>query len=709
MKQVFLLSLALTSVIAPQSASAQQDISIYDRFDFPTADGTMTSVHAADVSNITFLRQRGSYGRMQILLKDGSRLYHQFSNVPEVKFTPAENVTRFPVTFIHDYNLELYPEGDAEGATGDRISFMSSHWYVPSFIHIYGDYTGKDYAAQDGFLNSLAEPDCLCPAAYVFSMPFEPVTVLTREWERTLYNGIAMPEIWPPRDMKKSIYAPMPVPYLENIPEVIDVSVGRQLFVDDFLIEETTLERVFHKPVKYEGNPILSAVASDKTTKIPGATAKDGGVWWEPREGRYKMWYEAGWYGKMALAVSDDGLNWTRPDVANGSNIIPSLEEVQCNSSSVVLDYDAPDSERYKLFMRSPNATATDRRGWSFTSADGINWENKTPTGICGDKSTMFYNPFRRRWVYSIRSVDLASEPYGRARYYREHPDFLAGAHWEDDEPVFWCQGDADDKPDPEFNLAPQLYNLNAVAYESMMISMHQILMDENTVASAAKRPKITELKIGFSRDGFHWHRPFRDTFIAASRTEGSWDRGYVQSVGGICGVYGDELRFYYIGFAGGSESVLHSNGATGVAVMRRDGFASMETATAGTLTTRQIKSDSPNFLFVIVDCPEGSLTAEILDADGNILPGFSASECEGVRADSTIARLSWKNADGTEADLASAIGTNRPFRIRFHLTSGKLYAFWLAPSVKGESRGYVGAGGPGYTSNVDDQGTDAY
>ena len=29
------------------------------------------------------------------------------------------------------------------------------------------------------------------------------------------------------------------VPYLENPPEVIDISVGRQLFVDDFLIEKT--------------------------------------------------------------------------------------------------------------------------------------------------------------------------------------------------------------------------------------------------------------------------------------------------------------------------------------------------------------------------------------------------------------------------------------------------------------------------------------
>ena len=62
-----------------------------------------------------------------------------------------------------------------------------------------------------------------------------------------LYNGIVLPDKWPPDDMDPNCYAPMPVPYLENIPDVIPIDVGRQLFVDDFLIQETTLRRVFHK------------------------------------------------------------------------------------------------------------------------------------------------------------------------------------------------------------------------------------------------------------------------------------------------------------------------------------------------------------------------------------------------------------------------------------------------------------------------------
>ena len=31
-----------------------------------------------------------------------------------------------------------------------------------------------------------------------------------------LYNGITLPEQWPPRDMKPDSYDPMPVPYLTS-------------------------------------------------------------------------------------------------------------------------------------------------------------------------------------------------------------------------------------------------------------------------------------------------------------------------------------------------------------------------------------------------------------------------------------------------------------------------------------------------------------
>ena len=52
-------------------------------------------------------------------------------------------------------------------------------------------------------------------------------------------------------------------------------------------------------------------------------------------------------------------------------------------------------------------------------------------------------------------------------------------------------------------------------------------------------------------------------------------------------------------------------------------------------MTTRPVIFDG-SYLFVNVDSSEGSLKAELLDEDGNVVDGFSADECEPVSEDST-------------------------------------------------------------------------
>ena len=71
-----------------------------------------------------------------------------------------------------------------------------------------------------------------------------------------LYNGIEIPAAWPPRNMDDHSLRDLPVPYLTKPPKVIDISVGRQLFVDDFLIDETTMEKRFHQAVFSTDSPV---------------------------------------------------------------------------------------------------------------------------------------------------------------------------------------------------------------------------------------------------------------------------------------------------------------------------------------------------------------------------------------------------------------------------------------------------------------------
>ena len=89
-------------------------------------------------------------------------------------------------------------------------------------------------------------------------------------------------------------------------------------------------------------------------------------------------------------------------------------------------------------------------------------------------------------------------------------------------------------------------------------------------------------------------------------------------------------------------------------------------------------------------------LCVEVLDKQGNLIAPFSHDNCVSVSDDTTLARVSWKSAD----DLSRLRGET--VRFRFHLTSGRLYSFWVSPDESGASYGYVAAGGPGFTGPTD-------
>lgn len=470
------------------------------------------------------------------------------------------------------------------------------------------------------------------------------------------------------------------VPYLENPPEVIDVTVGRQLFVDDFLIEETNLKAVYHKAVKYEGNPVLYPQTPWETDTSPVACPKSGGVWYDEEEKIFKMWYEGSWLKNMCYATSKDGINWTRPDlgIVKGTNIImpydgyekekyfDGLGYLRPDSTTVFIDYDAPKNEKYKLFLRNPGG---EEKAIVAVSDDGINFRNFTYTENVFDRSTIFYNPFRKKWIYSIRSVRKEST-WWRLRNYRECDDLLKGAKWTKDDEHLWMECDDKDLPDPYIGLSPHLYNVDCVGYESIMLGFFQIMYGpENGACEKRGIPKITELMPMYSRDGYHFSRPSREAFINASRCKGTWDRGYVQSVGGTAIINGDELWIYYIGFAGNEENTdeswitngMYHNGATGLAKLRRDGFVSMDGC--GMLLTKKLTYSKKESMFVNV---KGTVFAEIYDEYGTLLG--KSNEYSG---DSTKAELKFKEVK--ISDLNEKI-----IRIKFFV-NGELYSFGFA------------------------------
>jgi len=540
-----------------------------------------------------------------------------------------------------------------------------------------------------------------------------------------LYNGIELPPVWPPRNMRPDSYAPMPLPYLANPPALIPIDTGRQLFVDDFLIEYTDLKRIFHQPAKHKMNPLLTPATKTEMNQgiCPVAAPFSDGCFYDPYDKLFKVWYMAGWFDGTGLATSKDGIKWERPslDVVPGTNLVlASKDDLRRDGVSVWIDHDAKDpAERYKMYLyaRTGKIGQELKPAGSFilTSADGIHW-----TWVNGkiskssDNNTFFYNPFRKKWVFTIRRETRPIQPWsnpvkitgGRARSYWEDDDFKTVLN-QFDGAVFWFGADKDDPKKLNYAIGeqPQIYKLDAAGYESLLIGLIQPHYGPaNEICTSGGYPKLTELQIAFSRDGFHWDRSNRQVFIGGDpHNKKSWERAYIHSAGGVCMIVNDKLHFYYTAFKGdeanknpiGHWNGMYANASMGLAILRRDGFASMETDREGILLTRPV-TFSGKYFFVNTTSLKGSVKVEVCGKDGRPLPGYAMEDCMTVSTDSTKQLVTWKGTDTVQA-LAG-----QPVRFKFLLKAAQLYAFWVSSNQQGVSRGAVAAGGPGLRGNWD-------
>ena len=148
-----------------------------------------------------------------------------------------------------------------------------------------------------------------------------------------LYNGICLPKEWPPNGPISKV--PVDPPYITTPPDQpINIDVGRQLFVDSFLIANAGthgVRTVHHNPTYHDAvNPVLAPSEpwesrGDPFVEKAFASAFSGGLWWDPAAELYKMWYRCG--NGQCLATSHDAISWEKPSLhssghQNGTNIV---------------------------------------------------------------------------------------------------------------------------------------------------------------------------------------------------------------------------------------------------------------------------------------------------------------------------------------------------------------------------------------------------
>ena len=103
---------------------------------------------------------------------------------------------------------------------------------------------------------------------------------------------------------------------------------------------------------------------------------------------------------------------------------------------------------------------------------------------------------------------------------------------------------------------------------------------------------------------------------------------------------------------------------------LRIDGFGSLHAKTQeGVALTKSLKFEGKELSLNVATSSAGYVKVEVLDADGQVVPGFSADDCDLIFGDSLDRRVSWKG----NADMSALVG--KPIKLRFVMYEADVYS----------------------------------
>ena len=459
---------------------------------------------------------------------------------------------------------------------------------------------------------------------------------------------------------------------------VLEIGHRKQLFIDDYVVSSTRgINRVLHPLQRYSGNPVIVGDAPGERWSVsPNGRA----VLFDEETNEFKMWYmtsqvdpkaHAGIQYKVSYALSEDGYQWTKPNLglvewegSSENNMLP-WGTTWMRRANVIKDLRDPDpSRRFKMTYvdifdgKSAVTKAYSRDGihW-LLNGDGKPWFRKPHNG-----NLLGWDPRIEKFVFYVR-MSGSPNSVGRAT----SPDFET---WSDAETVL--------APDPGES-QQHFKGLASFLYEGVYLGWLWVFERSGDVWVRA------DSELAFSRDGIHWSRPFPGGFILSKGESGSWDSELSIPVAPV--VHDGKLWIYYWGEnipygasslkriqEGWIEQGERKQRATGLAQLRLDGFVSLTASTQDAAVTTRTLAEVDGHLTVNADI-RGQLRVEILDREGEPISGFGAADCDPVITDSLAHVISWNG----QTSLNQLQG--RMVRIRFYLEDADLYAFQFAPA----------------------------
>lgn len=472
--------------------------------------------------------------------------------------------------------------------------------------------------------------------------------------------------------------------------DVAPLKIGNdlQLFVDDYLIDSMTGAELVLQPPQPAGVAIRFDKPWEGNVSAYVSVFRGGD--------KYRMYYRGAsapdYVRKSALkpgeaispshpnltcyAESTDGIVWTKPSLGI-------VEYGGSRDNNIILD-GGESSENFSPFLDgNPQAAASERykavgggnKGlFGFKSADGIHWQKISEQriitdGIFDSLNVVFWDANRKEYVAIYR-------------------DFLQGVrtikHATSRDFVHWTRGEwADYGSAPAEQLytnaatpyfrAPQIY----LSFPKRYVPWRHVFDDD------PRHDGVSEAVFMSSRDGVHWDRRFLEAFVRPGRDPLDWVHRNRMIATGILATAPDEVSIFISRHYTSPSAFLERM------TLRTDGFVSVHAGYhGGSFITKPLIIDGNDLVLNYATSAVGSIQWEMLDVNGNSLPGFGFEQTKPLSGDEIEYKIRLQNlkrkpcqpADG--ACISSGRRESgfdaRPVRLHFILKDADLYSLQI-------------------------------
>ena len=462
----------------------------------------------------------------------------------------------------------------------------------------------------------------------------------------------------------------------------VDIGSRRELFVDHHLVDkidgdaELTLSRPkdegicirFDKPWegRFCGYITVIKVADEDYRLFYRGVPKSGG--------------DGNSAEKTCTAVSNDGINWTKPNLGihkdfgtEENNVILADCAPYTHNFSPMLDTrpGVPKEQRFKALGGTWKSGLI-----AFVSEDGFHWkklqENKPvihdeKAAALDSQNVSFWSDAEQCYVCYLRS--WSKKPWGGFRWIARttSKDYV---NWT---PIKDMEFLHDGKLAPKEHLyinqtspyfrAPHIY----IGTAARFMPGRRVLSDAQAKAINVDPSYFADISDGVlltSRGGLTYQRTFMEGFIRPGIGYQNWvSRTNYPSLN-IVQTGKDRMSCYVNNNYGQPTNCLRRYS------MRLDGFASVRAGyDGGSLLTKPLVFSGKNLAINFATSAAGGIKVQIESPDGKPLEGYTFADCQELIGNEIDRVVVWKG----KSDLESLAG--KPVRLRFQLKDADVYA----------------------------------